>query len=262
MLICLDIGNTHIYSGVFEEEEIRLHFRYPATTPCTSDSFGVFLVDVLEKNKIDPTMIDAIAICSVVPAMNYTITAACKKYFSIDPFILQPGVKTGLRLAVKNPPELGADRIANAIAAINLYPNKDVMIIDFGTATTICAVSNKSGYLGGAILPGFKLSMQALSSRAAKLSDVDIIRPATALGKTTAHNLQSGLYYGQLGALKEIITRITTESFPSSQPLLIATGGYAHLFEPENYFSVVIPDLVLHGLRFAYTKNLALASNQ
>jgi type III pantothenate kinase len=255
MIICLDIGNTHIYGGAFVDDVIKLRFRYPSKSPCTSDIFGLFLIDVIEKNQLDPSSINAISIGSVVPELNYSIIAACKKYFSITPLILQAGVKTGLKISNKNPLELGADRIANAIAATHHFPKKNIIVVDFGTATTICAISNEKTYLGGAIFAGFKLSMKSLSTDVAKLLDVDIVKPESPLGKTTATNIQSGLFFGQLGAVKEMVTRITESTFQNIPPLLIATGGYAHLFESENYFSAIIPDLVLHGLRIAWEKN-------
>ena len=255
MLICLDIGNTHIYGGVFIDQNIKLHFRYPTTSLCTSDTFGLFLHDVLDKNGLDSKIISAIAISSVVPTLDYSIIAACKKYFSIIPLQLKPGVKTGLKLDVKHPLELGADRIANAVAAVHHFPNRHLITVDFGTATTICAISKDNTYLGGAILPGFKLSMKALSNNASNLLDVNISVPESALGKTTTTNLQSGLYYGQLGGVKEIIHKITQSQFKQEPPLLISTGGYAYLFEKENFFTVNIPDLVLHGLRLIWEKN-------
>jgi len=255
MIICLDIGNTHIYGGLFDGDKIKLRFRYPSTMSCTSDTFGLFLIDVLEKNSLAPLSVNAISICSVVPELNYSVTAACKKYFSVNPLMLKAGVKTGLKLNTKNPLEIGADRIANSIAAIHHFPKRNIILVDFGTATTVCTISNEGSYLGGAILPGFKLSMKALSTHAAKLLDVDIITPETALGKTTASNIQSGLFYGQFGGVKEIIRRITESVFQKNPPLLIATGGYAHLFESEKYFATIIPDLVLHGLKIAWEKN-------
>jgi type III pantothenate kinase len=255
MIICLDIGNTHIYGGVFINSDIKLRFRYPSSTHCTSDVFGLFLKDVLEKNQVDLNKLKGIVISSVVPALDYSVVAACKKYFSITPLELKPGIKTGLKLQIKNPLELGADRIANTIAAIHHFPKRNLFVVDFGTATTVCAISKEKAYIGGAILPGFKLSMAALSQNAAKLSAVDILLPDDLLGKTTEAQLQLGLYYGQLGAIKEITKKITLDAFQDEEPLLISTGGYAQLYENENYFAVNIPDLVLHGLRLVWEKN-------
>jgi len=255
MIICLDIGNAHIYGGVFYDNEIHLRFRYPANVPCTSDVFALFLIDLLEINQLSAKKVSAFAISSVVPELTYSIIAACKKYFSIDPFLLSTMAHTGLQFDIENPLELGANRIANAIAATHHFPNRNIMIVSFNTATSICAISKENHYLGGAILPGVKLSMKALSTHAAKLLDIELITPTSALGKTTIGNIQSGLFYGQLGGVKEIMQRLETTLFNDHPPLLIATGDYAQLFEEEKYFSVIVPELVLHGLRLAYKKN-------
>lgn len=255
MIICLDIGNTHIYGGVLKENEIKLRFRYPSTFPCTSDTFGIFLKDVLEKNSVDSTSIQAISLCSVVPSLDYSIVSACKKYFNITPLELKPGVKTGVKLAIKNPLELGADRLANAVAAVNAFPNKNIIVVDFGTATTLCTITKDKTYIGGAILPGLKLSMESLSSKAAKLAAVEIVAPTDVLGKSTEVQLQSGLYYGQLGAIKELTQQIIQTSLANEETLLLSTGGYAHLFEKAAFFTVNMPDLVLHGLRLIWEKN-------
>lgn len=257
MIVTLDIGNTNIYGGVFVGAEIALRFRYPSGAQCTSDVFGLFLKDVLDRNGLGDQAIEAIVISSVVPALDYSIVSACRKYFAIKPLQLKPGVKTGLNLDVKNPIELGADRIANAIAALHHFPKRNVVVVDFGTATTICAISKNKVYLGGAILPGFKLSMRALSTNAAKLLDVDILCPDQALGRSTTAQMQSGLFYGQLGSIKEIVGRICDHKFQGDLPVLIATGGYAHLFDQSGYFDAKVPDLVFHGLRLIWQNNQA-----
>ena len=255
MILCLDVGNTHIYAGLFGDKEIKLRFRYPSDQTCTSDVLGIFFREVLSTNGYIYKDVNSICLSSVVPALGYTIVAACKKYFGIDPVEIKPGVKTGIKLDIKNPLEVGADRIANAVAATAAFPKKNLLILDFGTATTVCAVSKESAFLGGAILPGFKLSMESLASKASKLSAVNIIKVNEALGKCTETNVQSGLYYGQLGAVKEIMGRITESVFKEDQPVIIATGGYASLFESEKLFDVYLPDLVLEGLRLILDKN-------
>lgn len=260
MKLCLDIGNTHIFGGAFEGDTLKLRFRYPTQTLCTADQFGLFLKGVLSENNCDPNAIKAIAIASVVPALGYSINAACLKYFNITPTNLQPGLKTGIALKVKHPQEVGADRIANAISGVNLFPNQNIIIIDFGTANTFCAISKNKAYLGGAIMPGIKLSMNALHERTAKLAPVDIITPDQALGKSTTENIQSGLYFGQLGAIKELLSCIQREAFNNEDTVTIATGGYVHLFEKANLFTCWEPDLVLHGLRLLLAKNESLIS--
>ena len=259
MLLCLDIGNSHIFGGIFEKGELRLSFRYPSSQVNTSDQIGVFLKSVFRENGLNASKVMAIAICSVVPHLDYSLRAACIKYFKTEPFVLQAGVRTGLRVLAKNPHEIGADRIANSLGATYLFPNKNIIVVDFGTATTFCAISARRDYFGGPILPGLRISMKALTTHAAMLSPVNIVVASNCLGQTTASNIQSGLYFGQLGAVKEIVARLQKEVFQGTAPILVATGGFAHLFEQEALFTAMISDLVLHGLRIALTKNTELA---
>lgn len=255
MMLCLDIGNTHIYGGLLNQKEILLRFRFPSAQSCTSDTLGIFLKDVIRENHFDPTFITAICMSSVVPALDYSVIAACKKYFSVTPISIKPGTHTGLTLAIDNPAELGADRIANAVGALAQFPGKNLAIFDFGTATTGCAISKEAVYIGGAILPGFKLSMGALSSKTALLSDVDILQPENALGKNTQSQLQIGIYYSQLGAIKEMLHQWQSTVFKDEPAIVIATGGYARLLMKEPIFDVNLPDLVLHGLSEIWRKN-------
>ena len=187
--------------------------------------------------------------------MDYSITSACIKYLNISPLHLKAGIKTGVRLAVKQPLEVGADRIATTAAAIHQFPNHDIILVDFGTATTVSVISKEAAFLGGTIMPGFKTAMHALSQHANQLPNVDILQTQTALGKCTQTNIQAGLYFGQLGAIKEIITRITNETFGKAPLVLIGTGGFAHLFKEANLFDVILPDLVLQGLYQISLKN-------
>lgn len=260
MLLCLDVGNTHIFGGVFIDDGIQFRFRYPAKQAFTSDVFGTFLKSVLRENNLDPKDIKQICIASVVPEIDYTVNAACIKYFQITPLQIKPGIKTGICLKINNPLELGADRIANAVAATAAYPQQNIIVVDFGTATTICAINHKKEYLGGAILPGFKVSMQALAQKAAKLSFVDIIKPNTALGKTTTSQIQTGIFYAQYGAIKTITDDFKANVFKQQSVTIIATGGYAPLLRDQLIFSAIIPDLVLHGLRLVAIKNQSLAT--
>lgn len=254
MILCLDVGNTHIFGGIMDGKEIKLRFRHASTYNFTSDTIGLFLVSAIRENGFDPKIITAICISSVVPSLSYSITSACKKYFSISPIEVKQGTKSGIKLDVKNPHEVGADRIANAVAATDAYPDKNIIIMDFGTATTFCAISKNKAFMGGAILPGIKLSMQALANNTSKLAAVNIIRCENALGKTTETNIQAGLYLGQLGAAKEIINRLKATTFKSEDVVIIATGGYAHLFKEENLFDANHPDLILQGLRLILEK--------
>jgi type III pantothenate kinase len=255
MILCLDIGNTLIFGGVFIDRELQLNFRYDTTQSYTSDQLGIFLRNVLRENNLDFKKIDQVAICSVVPHLDYSIRAACMKYFSIEPFMLQPGVKTGIKIKYSNPLEVGADIIAEAIAAVNLYQKQNVITIDFGTATTFCPINAQKEFLGGLIIPGMRLCMESLQRHTAKLPMVKIIKPEKILGCSTIESIQSGLYYGQLAAVKEITQRLTKEVFAGEKPIVIGTGGFAYLFADENVFTKIIPNMVLEGLWFALQMN-------
>ena len=254
MLLCLDVGNTQIFAGVFKGDKIMLRFRHDSRSSFSSDQIGIFLKNVLRENNILLDHIEDIVICSVVPHLDYTLRAACIKYFSLEPFHIQAGIKTGLKIKYRNPLEVGADRIANAIAAVNLHPGKNLIVVDFGTATTFCAISDNKEYLGGVILPGLKISMLALEANTSKLATVEIIKPQSTIGRSTVESIQSGLYYSQLAMVREMVTRITEENF-SHRPLIIGTGGFSHLYAEERVFDHLYPDLVLHGLRMALSIN-------
>lgn len=253
MILCIDVGNSHIYGGVFEGDSIRLRFRQ-SSKASTSDELGIFLKTVLRENNCQPEAIKQIAICSVVPQIDYSLRSACVKYFAIDPFILQAGVKTGLQIKYRNPAEVGADRIANAIAAIERYPQKNLVVIDFGTATTFCAITAQKAYLGGVIMPGMRLSADALSMNTAKLPKVEIMKTDQALSRSTIESIQAGIYYGALGASRELIVRLKAEAFPGEPVLVLATGGFAPLFEKQNLYDILLPDLVLEGVRLSLLK--------
>ncbi len=255
MILCLDIGNSHMHGGVFDNDELQVQFRMASKTGASSDEYGVFLRSVLRENNIDHNDIEAIALCSVVPEVLYPINACCQKYFNLEPFVLQAGVKTGLRIGYRNPLEVGADRIANAIAVTHLFPNQDVIIIDLGTATTFCAISAHKEYMGGVIMAGMKMSMKALESGASKLGSVEIIERNDVLGKSTNESIQSGLFYGAQGAMREIIAGLTQKSFKGKKPVIIGTGGFTSVFRNANIFNEIIPDLVLKGLYLAQKIN-------
>ena len=254
MMLCIDVGNSHIYGGVFSGEEIRLRFRQTSKVS-TSDELGIFLKSVLRENQCSPEAIKQIAICSVVPQIDYSLRAACLKYFSVEPFMLQAGVKTGLNIKYRNPVEVGADRIANAIAATHLFSNKNIIVIDFGTATTFCVINAQKVYFGGAILPGVRLSVDALTTKTAKLPAVEIIKTDQVVGRSTIESIQAGVFYGALGACRELISRIKEESFAGQEVLVLATGGFASLFDKQGIYDHLVPDLVLQGIRLAAALN-------
>lgn len=255
MILTLDVGNTQIFGGVFDNNKLILHFRKSSRSSFSSDEIGIFLRSVLKENEINPALISGIAICSVVPELNYPIRHGCIKYFSYDPFMIQPGIKTGLKIKYNNPAEVGSDRIANSIAGTILYPDRDLIIIDFGTATTFDVISKNKDYLGGAIVPGLKISMEALQSNTAKLPSIELDIPERAIGRSTKESIQSGLYFGNIGIVKELVSAIKKESFINSEPLIIATGGFSSMFKDTGLFNAVVTDLVLQGTYYAYKLN-------
>ena len=255
MLICLDVGNTHVHGGIFQGETLSHQFRFPSRANSTSDEIGIFLRAFLRENDIASEKISKVAICSVVPSLDYSLRSAIIKYFSLTPFILQPGVKTGLQIKYKNPLEVGVDRIANAIAVSHLFPRKNVITVDLGSATSFEAISANGEFLGGAILPGLQMQMLALHKQTASLPPVQILKPSSCIGKSTMSNIQAGLFFGQQGAIKEIIAQITKEVFQNSPPFVVGTGGFANLYEDSQLFNSICPELVLIGLRLAYEKN-------
>lgn len=249
MILTLDVGNSQIYGGVVNDDgEIIFSFRRASKTGASSDEIGIFLRSVLRENDIDPKAIKKIALCSVVPEVVHSIGSACLKYFDVNAFQLNGKVKTGLQIAYPNPTEIGADRIANAIAAVKLHPNKNLVVIDLGTATTFCAISKNRAYLGGSIMAGLRLNMEALVSKTAKLPSFEITKIDNALGQSTIEGLQSGLYFGHLGAMREIIGKLTDECFNGEKPFVIGTGGFSSLFREANIFDEIEPDLVFLGL--------------
>ena len=181
--------------------------------------------------------------------------AACLKYFQFEPFFISAHSQLGLKIHYRNPTEVGADRLATSVAASQLYPQQSLIVVDLGTATTLDVISEHSEYLGGVILPGIKLSMEALQSKTAKLSSVKILKPAGVIGKATIESIQSGLFYGQIGMIRELVNGVAQEAFAGKRPKLIGTGGFSNLFENENLFDEIIPDLVLEGLRLTYYLN-------
>lgn len=255
MILCLDVGNSQIFGGVFDSEKLEMTFRKTSKTGSSSDEIGLFLRSVLRENQIDPDLIQHIAICSVVPDVVHSLRNACLKYFNVTPFLLQPGIKTGLKIKYRNPVEVGADRIANSIGATYLYPGKNLILVDFGTANTFDAVTKERDYLGGIITAGLRISMEALEMKTAKLPTVEILEPESVIGRSTIENIQSGLYHGNLAMIEGLVDRISKEAFPKEKPFVVGTGGFARLFEKSEAFDVILPNLVLVGVYQALKMN-------
>lgn len=261
MLLCLDVGNTHIMGALFDGERLALRFRYATHQIGTSDQFGLFLRDILTANNIELQKVSVTALCSVVPGCNFTIRHALATYFpKAEFFVLQAGVKTGINIKYKNPAEVGADLIAGAIGGVDAFPDKNLIIVDLGTATTLVAVSKRADFLGGTIMPGMRLAMESLKSNTAKLMEVDIEEPDTYLGQSTRECIQRGLYFGHLGAMREVINGYNEELFKGDPAVVIATGGFSQLFRDRKIFDAILPDLVPHGIRIAYQNSKAAAT--
>jgi len=257
MIIALDVGNSQIFGGVFRDGELIFRFRKTSGLHLSSDEFGIFLRQVLCENDLNPEQVQRIVIGSVVPELNHSINSACIKYFDIRPLNLQAGLKTGLKLKIASPNELGADRIAGAVAAMRRYPNKNLVIIDFGTAITVCVITAEKEYLGGLIVPGLRLSMMALEQNTARLPTVEIQVPESLIGRTTVENIQSGLYYSALGMAKEVVHRLHQDARLKDGFMIIGTGGFSGLFTDEALFDAHDPDLVLKGLYQVHLLNPA-----
>src|SRR5215472_14360822 len=213
MLLTLDVGNSQSFGGVYDGEDLKTTFRRTSTIRASSDEFGTFFRATLRENGVDPEEIDMAGICSVVPDVVHSLRNCFRKYFRFEPFVLQPGAKTGLKVRYRDPLEVGADKIANAIGASVRFPGRNLLIIDFGTATTLCAVTKEKEYLGGIITPGLSLSMAALEAKTARLPMVEIVRPAEVLGRSTVESIQSGLYYGALATVRALTESVAKEHF-------------------------------------------------
>jgi len=255
MILTLDIGNSQIFGGLFADGALAIRFRKPSRPQTSSDELGLFLRGVLRENGGDPSAVEQIACCSVVPEVLYSLRSCCRKYFGLDPFILQAGVRTGLKIRYRNPLDVGADRIANAIAATHLYAERNLIVIDFGTATTIDIVRTGREHLGGIILPGLRIQMEALEQNTARLPNVEIVPTEELVGRSTVECIQSGLYFGNRAAIAGLTREIRERVFHGEPALVVATGGFCRLFEREALFDVVLPDLVLVGLERALSLN-------
>lgn len=257
MLLTLDVGNSQIFCGVFDGEDLKTTFRRTSSIRASSDEFGTFFRTTLRENGVNPEAIEMAGICSVVPDAVHSLRNCFRKYFRFEPFILQPGAKTGLKIRYRNPLEVGADKIANAIGALQRFPHRNLLIIDFGTATTLCAVTKDKEYLGGVITPGINISMAALESQTARLPAVEIVRPSEVLGRSTVESIQSGLYFGTLAAVRSIAASVTKEHFADEKPVIVGTGGFGRLFQQEHLFDEFVPELALLGLRRAVELSLS-----
>ena len=255
MLLALDVGNTNIVLGVFDGEDLRTHFRLSTSRNRTVDEYGIQIMVVLQSAGIPPEEITDVIISTVVPPITDTLAVTAKKYFNVDTLFVEAGIKIGLNIKYENPKEVGADRIVNAVAAYNLFGGP-LIVVDFGTATTFCAISKDAEYLGGAISPGIGISMEALFRSTAKLSRVQFKKPGRVIGKNTIESMQSGLYWGFVAQVDGMVRRMKKEMPQDTR--VIATGGMASLIAAHSEtIDEVQPLLTLEGLRIIYNKNRA-----
>lgn len=254
MLLAVDIGNTNIIFGVFDGDKLKTTLRIATGIHTMPDEYAALMLNLIERQGISASQITDAVLCSVVPPLVTTFEDLCKRYFKISPLVVEAGVKTGIRICMDNPREVGADRIVNAVAAHKLYKGP-VIVIDMGTATTFDAVSKDGDYLGGAIAPGIIIATEALFTRTAALPRVDLTYPKKAIGTSTIAAMQSGIVFGYVGLIEGIVTRIREEL--GGKAKVVVTGGYSKLFaQKTSVIDVANPDLTLIGLRLIYQMNM------
>jgi type III pantothenate kinase len=253
MLLAIDVGNTNIVVGVFDGERLIADFRIHTDDRFTGDELGLALVDLLGHRDLKPEQITAVVVCSVVPTLARSIEDLSHTYFKQTPMVVGPGTRTGIRIQYDDPRRVGADRIANAIAAHHLYQGPAVLV-DFGTATTFDAIDARGDYMGGAIAPGIQVSHDALVTHAAMLSRIELTAPPEAIGRSTTTSMQSGMVYGYVGLVEGLVERFRREI--PGQAKVIATGGLAaQLATLMPSIDIVDERLTLHGLRLIYDQN-------
>ena len=253
MLLAADIGNTNITLGVFDGEKLKGTWRIATGVHRMPDEYAIMILGFFDRQHIKVSEIKDVVLCSVVPPLIGNFEELCQRYMHVTPLVVEAGVKTGIRICMDNPREVGADRIVNAVAAHQLYGGP-VIVIDLGTATTFDAVSGEGDYLGGAIAPGISIATEALFTRTAALPRVELAPPKRAIGRNTIAAMQSGIVFGYVGLIEGVVSRIQKELGDKAK--VVATGGYAELLAKETrIINVVNPDLTLVGLRLIYEMN-------
>jgi type III pantothenate kinase len=255
MLLVIDVGNTNTSLGVYQGAELIAHWRLTTARNRTVDEYGVHARNLFELAGLDFKAINAIAIASVVPPLNYTLKQMAEVYFHLSPLFVDHTTETGVRILYEPPSDVGADRLVDAVAAIHKY-GAPCIIVDFGTATTFNAINKDGEYLGGVITPGIMISADALFERTAKLPRVDIKRPTRVIGSSTVSAMQSGLYNGYVGLVDGVLRKMLAEL--GGSPRVIATGGLAPLIATGSELIELVDDtLTLEGLRLVYEKSHA-----
>jgi len=253
VILVIDVGNTNTVIGLLKGQDLVHKFRISTDPIATADEYGILLAQLLERTDISRKAIVGGILASVVPQLNQVWVSACERYFELGLKVVGPGLKTGMPILTDNPSEVGADRIVNAVAAWHRFA-RPLIVVDFGTATTFDAVDGKGRYLGGAIAAGVEVSMGALFARAAKLPRVEMREPDRVIGKNTVHALQSGLFFGYVGLVDELVVRMRKEL--DDDVVVIATGGLASEFAKSTRTIEHVDEfLTLTGLRILFELN-------
>jgi len=253
LILVVDVGNTNIVMGIYKGEKLISNWRISTSSERTSDEMGLLLLQFFEHAKVNPNDVKDVIISSVVPPVMYALELAINKYVNSQPLIVSSKIKTGINILYDNPKDVGADRIVNAVAALKLYGGP-IIIVDFGTATTFCAITKDGDYLGGVICAGIKISMDALFARAAKLPRVELVRPEKIIGKNTVESMQAGAIYGYAGQVDYIVKKMQEEM--GGNVKIVATGGLARLIAQESKsITEINGKLTLEGLRLIYEMN-------
>lgn len=253
MLMTIDIGNTNISLGVFQEDLLGPCWRVATDHQRMPDEYGLQLNGLLNHGGLHPEDINGVCLASVVPQLTGVFLQACREYLNLDPLVVDAGVKTGVRILYETPKSVGADRIVDAAAVQHIYGGP-ACVVDFGTGTTFDAISAEGDYLGGAIAPGIGIAADALFQRAAKLPKVELTTPPSVIGKNTPHAMQSGLIFGYVGLVEGMVARFKRELGPDMK--VIATGGLTDIISRETeVIDIVAPWLTLDGLRIIWDMN-------
>jgi type III pantothenate kinase len=257
MLLAIDVGNTNIVLGVFDGDTLIHSWRLQTLRERTSDELALLVDGLFAHSRVERVQVRGVILASVVPPLTGTMRAMVQQYFGVTAVNVEPAVNTGMPILYENPSEVGADRIVNGVAAWERFGGgggRPMIVVDFGTATTLDAISSKGEYLGGAICPGVTISADALFQRAARLPRIDVRKPAQVVGRTTVGAMESGLFFGYVGMVEGLVKRMDAEL--GGRSICVATGGLADVISPEtSLIHHVDPDLTLHGLRLVWQRN-------
>lgn len=252
MIIVVDIGNTNITIGLYKEDDIIGQYRLTTKLQRTSDEYGFMILSFLNASNVEKKLIKDVIISSVVPKINYSFINSIKKYLNLDPMIVGPGIKTGISVKIDDPKSLGADRLVDAVGAYYIYGGP-VLVIDFGTATTFDVINENGEFIGGTTAPGIGITASALSMQAAKLPEVEIEKPKTAIAKNTVDSMQAGIVYGYIGLTEKIISVIKSQF--KNELKVVSTGGLGRIiFNETTSIYTYDPDLTFKGLKIIYDK--------